>query len=620
MSYARRGVLASIVFFIAFLAVPSFAATLHPKATSRGMIVGSKSVHAEAAGIFFSGSFGYSVGSGQAHLTAQNVTNPNGTASGPLRFSLWWMPNAPYPSAGGSNTAQYVFTSSLAAGGAVNNIDSGLIPFTDPGNGCYYVALVLEEDTGGGNWVQRDYANFSLRISSGQGCLISFTGSPLTISPGGSSTLSWTTGGSSVTIDNGLGTRPANGSVSVTPAATTTYTLTVNGTADGTPRTGQVTITVGAATPAPTATFSAAPTSINAGQSSTLTWTTSNATTVSIDNGVGSKPVSDGHGDGDPACANDLLLRDAEQHRARPDLDAGLEHDECHVRHHRQRCRQQTVVGVHHGHSSRDDDVHADGDWAGRHTDQSGHGDGFQPAEHQLHRLAGQRRRRLLFHIDLDGRELYERHDRQRHRRRGGERLDIRLAGRDDHLQPDRGGTGRHFLRAGYGHRGQRAEDYVHRHSVDDFGRRFLNALLDRDRRQFRDDRSRSGDGVRPRIDARLADADHRVQAHRNECRGYGQRHGNGDRGNAGAAETSRGEALGIEGVGSGGWGVGDKDRQRERELALPALHSTLIYECGVGERQWCISHTPHPTPRKRLRRRFANTLRRAMTVVLAAL
>src|SRR3954454_23472562 len=150
MSYARRGVLAFLVLYTAVLAFPSFAATLHPTAASRGMIAGSKSVRAEAAGIFFSGSFGYSVGSGKAHLTAQNVTNPNGTASGPLRFSLWWTPNGPYPSAGGSNVAQYQFTSSLAAGASVSNIDSGLVTFTDPGNGCYYVALVLEEDTGGG--------------------------------------------------------------------------------------------------------------------------------------------------------------------------------------------------------------------------------------------------------------------------------------------------------------------------------------------------------------------------------------------------------------------------------------------------------------------------------------
>ena len=288
MSYARRGVVLLVLCLSAF---PSFAATLRPRAASRGLIVGSKSVHTEDAGIFFSGSFSYSVGGGMARVKADNVTNPNGTASGPLRFSLWWTPNGPYPSAGGTNTAQYVFTQSLAAGQSMSAIDSGLtLPFTDPGNGCYYVALVLEENVSG-VWTQRDYGNFSLRISSGQGCLFSFTGSPLTISSGGSSTLTWSSGGTSVTLDNGLGSRPPNSSVSVSPAATTTYNLTVNGTADGTPRTGQVTITVGGS-PAPTATFSASPTSITAGQSSTLTWTSSNATTVSIDNGVGSQAVN----------------------------------------------------------------------------------------------------------------------------------------------------------------------------------------------------------------------------------------------------------------------------------------------------------------------------------------
>jgi hypothetical protein len=93
-----------------------------------------------------------------------------------------------------------------------------------------------------------------------------------------------------VTIDNGVGSRPASGSASVSPAVTTTYTLTVSGTADSTPPSGQATVTVGS--PAPTATFSAAPASITTGQSSTLTWSTTNATSVSIDNGVGSKPAS----------------------------------------------------------------------------------------------------------------------------------------------------------------------------------------------------------------------------------------------------------------------------------------------------------------------------------------
>src|SRR5438045_121344 len=98
MFYARRGVLVFLVLFTAFLALPSFA-MLRPRAASRGFIVGSKSVHTEAAGIFFSGNFGYSIGGGQAILKADNVTNPNASATGPLRFALWLTPT-PYPAAG----------------------------------------------------------------------------------------------------------------------------------------------------------------------------------------------------------------------------------------------------------------------------------------------------------------------------------------------------------------------------------------------------------------------------------------------------------------------------------------------------------------------------------------
>jgi uncharacterized cupredoxin-like copper-binding protein len=237
--------------------------------------------------LFFSGQFGYSVSSGKARVLAQDVTNNGTSTTGPLRFSLWWTPNSPFPAAG-SNTAQYDL-GTLAAGQHFTNVDSGLtLPFTDPGNGCYYVALVLEQFVSG-VWQTEDYGVFSLRISSGQGCMFSFTGSPLTISSGQSATLTWSTGGNSATLDNGIGVRPPSSSISVSPTTTTTYTCSATGTADGTPRTAQVTITV---SQVPTATFSASPTTIAQGASSTLTWSTTNATTITIDNGVGSKPAS----------------------------------------------------------------------------------------------------------------------------------------------------------------------------------------------------------------------------------------------------------------------------------------------------------------------------------------
>jgi len=74
----------------------------------------------------------------------------------------------------------------------------------------------------------------------------SFSANPLTITVGGSSTLSWSvTDATSVTIDNGIGSVALTGTTIVTPATTTTYTLTATNAAGSV--TGSVTVTVGAA-------------------------------------------------------------------------------------------------------------------------------------------------------------------------------------------------------------------------------------------------------------------------------------------------------------------------------------------------------------------------------------
>lgn len=74
----------------------------------------------------------------------------------------------------------------------------------------------------------------------------SLSASPATVTSGSSSTLSWaTTNASSASIDNSVGavSPVASGSVKVTPAKTTTYTLTVVGT-DGNDATATATVTV----------------------------------------------------------------------------------------------------------------------------------------------------------------------------------------------------------------------------------------------------------------------------------------------------------------------------------------------------------------------------------------
>jgi hypothetical protein len=127
----------------------------------------------------------------------------------------------------------------------------------------------------------------------------SFTASPLTITPGGLSTLNWGTvqNASSVTIQPGIGAVSTPGQITVTPAVTTTYTLTATGC--GGTRTSAVTIavstTVTPITPTPTCpgppvieSFTASATTITPGGWSALTWgAVQNANSVTIDQAIG---------------------------------------------------------------------------------------------------------------------------------------------------------------------------------------------------------------------------------------------------------------------------------------------------------------------------------------------
>lgn len=115
----------------------------------------------------------------------------------------------------------------------------------------------------------------------------SFSASPASIYPGDSSTLSWSSsGGSSASINQGVGSVATSGSTSVSPTSSTTYTLTVSGT--GGDATANVTVSI--ASPVIDS-FSGNPTSIDSGESSLLSWTTTGATSCSINQGIGSVAV-----------------------------------------------------------------------------------------------------------------------------------------------------------------------------------------------------------------------------------------------------------------------------------------------------------------------------------------
>ena len=118
---------------------------------------------------------------------------------------------------------------------------------------------------------------------------VALSASPTTIQAGSTATLSWTsTNAATAEIDNNVGIVPVSGSKTVTPDATTTYTITVSNTVLTATATTQIIVT----SPPPSVIISASPAAIVSGGSSTLTWTTTNAATASIDNGVGTVPVN----------------------------------------------------------------------------------------------------------------------------------------------------------------------------------------------------------------------------------------------------------------------------------------------------------------------------------------
>ena len=110
---------------------------------------------------------------------------------------------------------------------------------------------------------------------------VTLTASPATVGPGQNAALTWTSSNATtLSIDQGIGAvNGPNGSLSVSPAATTIYTITATN--------GSATATATATVNAPLAvTLKANPANIAPGSQSTLTWASTGAASVSIDQGV----------------------------------------------------------------------------------------------------------------------------------------------------------------------------------------------------------------------------------------------------------------------------------------------------------------------------------------------
>ena len=120
---------------------------------------------------------------------------------------------------------------------------------------------------------------------------VNFSASLTTVQSGESATLSWSSNATSCTASGAWsGSKALSGSQSVSPTATSTYTLQCAGTSGSTSR--SVTVTV-ASPQSPTVSVSASPASITTGDSTTLSWTSSNATSCTASGAwSGSKATS----------------------------------------------------------------------------------------------------------------------------------------------------------------------------------------------------------------------------------------------------------------------------------------------------------------------------------------
>ena len=125
--------------------------------------------------------------------------------------------------------------------------------------------------------------------------VVAFAASPSTIAPGGSATLTWQTSNATEADIEADGARVhqipaegvAQGSFSVSPGATTAYTLVIRN-AVGASTSASVVVTVEASPGGPEVqSFTANPAILEAGQSATLAWAVSGATAVRISDAGG---------------------------------------------------------------------------------------------------------------------------------------------------------------------------------------------------------------------------------------------------------------------------------------------------------------------------------------------
>jgi hypothetical protein len=149
--------------------------------------------------------------------------------------------------------------------------------------GQSYIFLLTVTDSLGGKGTAR------VRVTTAANAAVSilfFNANPPTISAGQAATLAWnTTGATNVSISS-IGNVALQGSAQVSPTTTTTYMLTATNSTSSQTATATVTVT---GTTTQISYCYASPATIVAGESATLFYQTTNATSVSISPGIGTE-------------------------------------------------------------------------------------------------------------------------------------------------------------------------------------------------------------------------------------------------------------------------------------------------------------------------------------------
>lgn len=255
----------------------------------------------------------FTAATGQSYTFRLTVTNSAGlSASARTRVTttaaanvqiLFFNANPTTIQSGQSSTLSYrVLNATSVTISGIGNVNptNGNLPVS-PTTTTTYV-LTAKNDT------SSETATATVTVTNPQVQILTCTATPMNIMQGESATLIFATvNATTVSISPGIGNVAMSGSVVVSPMTTTTYTITATGAAGTTAATCNVSVQVTPGTSPRIIRFTANPSTIVKGNSSTLVWQVENADTVTITPTLNSVPLI-GTGDVSPADTTTYTL------------------------------------------------------------------------------------------------------------------------------------------------------------------------------------------------------------------------------------------------------------------------------------------------------------------------